>query len=131
MAGYGKRTTALTESSRRSKRVAQVVRDQVARFLVTQAADARLAKVVITDARITDDLSVVHLGFRVLSGSFTPEDQSRILKQLEMITGRLRKIIGPELQLRRVPEIRFVPDKGYDAQKRVEELLEEIRTGNK
>ncbi len=121
----------MTEPSRRAKRVAQVVRDRVAKFLVTQAADARLAQVVVTDARVSDDLSIVYLGFRVLVGSVAEEDQRRILRQLQMITGRLRKVIGPELQLRRVPEIRFVPDKGLDAQKRVEELLEEIRSEKK
>lgn len=121
----------MTEASRRSKRVAQVVRDHVAKFLVTQAADSRLAQVVITDARISDDLSIVHLGFRLLGGSFGSDEQGKVLKQLQMITGRLRKSLGPELQLRRVPEIRFVPDKGYDAQKRVEELLDEIRRETK
>jgi len=119
------------EPSRRSKRVAEIVRDHVARFLVTQASDARLSQVVITDARISDDLSVVHLAFRMLNGSLSGEEENKTLHQLQRITGRLRNMIGPELQLRRVPEIRFAVDRGYDAQQRVEQILAEIRSESK
>jgi ribosome-binding factor A len=117
----------MTEQSRRAKRVAEAVRDHVAKFLVTHVADSRLSQVVITDARVSDDLGVVHLAFRAMSGSFTTDEQAAILHQLQRVTGRLRKTLAPELRLRRVPEIRFVVDKGYDAQKRVQELLDEIR----
>lgn len=121
----------MPEPSRRSKRVADVVRDYVARFLVTQASDARLSQVVITDARISDDLGVVHLAFRLLNGALTSDEENKTLHQLQLITGRLRKLIGPELRLRRVPEIRFVVDKGYDAQQRVEQILAEIHSETK
>ncbi len=121
----------MTEPSRRSKRVADIVRDHVARFLVTQASDARLSQVVITEARISDDLGVVHLAFRLLNGPLTSDDENKTLHQLQLITGRLRKMIGPELRLRRVPEIRFVVDKGYDARQRVEQILAEIRSESK
>ena len=121
----------MTEPSRRAKRVAEAVRDHVARYLVTGAADSRLSQVVITDARISDDLSIVHLSFRVMTGPLSGEDEHTTLQQLQRITGRLRKTLAPELRLRRVPEIRFVFDKGYDAQRRVEELLEEIRCETK
>jgi ribosome-binding factor A len=117
-----------TEPSRRAKRVAQVIRDRVSLFLVTQAADSRLSCVVITDARVSDDLSVAHLAFRFLNGPAALDEQRQTLKQLQLLTGRLRRLLSPELRLRRVPEIRFAFDTGIDAQQRVETILEEIRS---
>jgi ribosome-binding factor A len=117
----------VTEPGRRAKRVAQIVRDCVSRFLVTQAADSRLSGVVITDARVSDDLSVAHLAFRFLNGPATLKEQRQTIRQLQLLSGRLRKLLGPELRLRRVPEIRFAFDTGIDAQQRVEMILEEIR----
>ena len=117
-----------TEPSRRAKRVAQIIRDRVSLFLVTQAADPRLSCLVITDARVSDDLSVAHLAFRFLNGPAALDEQRQTLKQLQLLTGRLRRLLSPELRLRRVPEIRFAFDTGIDAQQRVETILEEIRS---
>lgn len=121
----------MAEASRRAQRVAQLIRDVAAKFLITQTNDARLSRVVITDAKVSDDLSIVHLSFRLMTGQPSPEDQEQTLKQLQVISGRLRKVLGPQLQLRRVPELRFVIDKGYDAQQRVEQILAEIRSESK
>lgn len=121
----------MAEAGRRAQRVAQLIRDVAAKFLVTQTDDARLTRVVITDVRVSDDLSIVHLSFRLMTGQPSPEDQEQTLKQLQVISGRLRKVLGPQLQLRRVPELRFVIDKGYDAQQRVEQILAEIRAESK
>ena len=118
----------VVEPSRRAKRVAQIIRDYVSSFLVTQAADSRLSGVVITDARVSDDLSVAHLAFRLLSGPAALNEQRQALRQLQLLSGRLRKLLGPELRLRRVPEIRFAFDTGIDAQQHVETILEEIRS---
>lgn len=118
----------MNESNRRARRVAQAVRDCVARFLVAQAADTRLASLIITEVRMSDDLSVAHLAFRYLEGTPGEIEQRQTLKQLQLLGGRLRRQLGPQLGLRRVPELRFAFDAGLDARHRVEQLLEEIRT---
>jgi ribosome-binding factor A len=116
----------VNEPGRRAKRVGQIVRDHVGRFLVTQVADPRLSRVVITDVQMSGDLSIAHLSIRLLGGTSKGDEPRLTLTQLQLISGRLRRSLGPKLQLRRVPELRFSFDSGYEAEERVEQILTEI-----
>ena len=116
----------MNESNRRTKRIAQLIRDHVARYLVSDVDDTRLTQVVITDVRISDDLSIAWMSVRMLVSQGTEAERKRCVKQLQVLAGRLRKSLAPVLGLRRVPELRFAFDEGVDAQHRVEDILKEI-----
>ncbi len=124
----------MSEPSRRTKRIAQLIRDHVANYLISQVGDKRLSQVVISDANVSDDLGVAWLSVRFLGTTVTDAQREQCLKQLHLLAGRLRKSLSPTLGLRRVPELRFAFDEGVDAQLRVESILREIddeRTGRK
>lgn len=116
----------MSESNRRTKRIAQQIRDHVASYLVTQVSDRRLSRVVVSDVKISDDLSIAWVSVRLLGASGTDAERQQCVKQLQLLGGRLRKSLGAALGLRRVPELRFVFDDGVDAQLRVEAILKEI-----
>ncbi len=116
----------MSEPSRRPKRVAQAIRDYVANFLVSQVRDDRLRHVVVTDVRVSDDLSMAWIGVRLLMGKGSDVERRQCVKQLQLLAGRLRRSLAPVLGLRRIPELRFEFDEGLDAQQRVEEILQEI-----
>lgn len=118
----------MSEPSRRPKRVAQAIRDYVATFLVSQVRDERLRHVVVTEVRVSDDLSMAWIGVRLLMGQSNDVERRQCVKQLQLLAGRLRRSLAPALGLRRIPELKFAFDEGLDAQQRVEEILREIGT---
>jgi ribosome-binding factor A len=66
------------------------------------------------------------IGVRLLMGQGSEVERRQCVKQLQLLAGRLRRLLGPVLGLRRVPELRFQFDVGLDAQQRVEEILKDI-----
>ena len=57
----------MVRSHKRSERVAQAVREIVSNLLLTgDIHDPRLAQVVITDCRMTDDLGIARIYYTVL-----------------------------------------------------------------
>ncbi len=116
----------LKEPGRRTKRIAQLIRDHVATYLATEVGDRRLAQVIVSDVRVSNDLSVAWIGIRLLFSQASDIERRQCIKQLQLLAGRLRRSLAPTLGLRRVPELRFAFDDALDAQRRIEELLEEI-----
>jgi ribosome-binding factor A len=116
---------------KRSTRVAESIREELASLLSTELSDPRLEGVVVSEVRLSDDLKVAKVLFRLLRLDATTDDQTRAKAGLERATGLLRREITDRLSLRHAPELRFVYDAGQDARLRVEELLHEISEESK
>ncbi|HMI83874.1 MAG TPA: 30S ribosome-binding factor RbfA [Polyangiaceae bacterium] len=111
---------------KRAVRVAERVREEVARALARDLDDPRLALAVITRVEMPDDLGVAKVMVRLATGGEDEAARKRLLAGLSAASGLLRKQVGQNVGLRRAPELRFFYDEGQDASTRVEELLEEI-----
>ena len=111
---------------KRAVRVAERVREEIARALVRDLSDPRLALAVVIRVEMPDDLSLARVMVRLASGGENEASQKRLLAGLNAASGLLRKLVGQNVGLRRAPELRFHYDAGQDASTRVEELLAEI-----
>jgi ribosome-binding factor A len=111
---------------KRAVRVAERVREEIARALVRDLDDPRLALAVVIRVEMPDDLSVAKIMVRLTSGGDDERTRKRLLAGLAAASGILRKRVGQNVGLRRAPELRFQYDEGQDASTRVEELLYEI-----
>jgi len=111
---------------KRAVRVAERVREEIARALVRDLGDPRLALAVVIRVEMPDDLGVAKIMVRLASGGDDEAARKRLLAGLSAASGILRKRVGQSVGLRRAPELRFFYDQGQDASTRVEELLEEI-----
>ena len=111
---------------KRAVRVAERVREEIARALVRDLGDPRLALAVVIRVEMPDDLSLARVMVRLASGGEDVVAQKRLLAGLNAASGLLRKRVGQNVGLRRAPELRFFYDEGQDASTRVEELLAEI-----
>ena len=111
---------------KRAVRVAERVREEIARALVRDLGDPRLALAVVIRVEMPDDLGVAKIMVRLASGGDDEAARKRLLAGLSAATGVLRKRVGQSVGLRRAPELRFFYDEGQDASTRVEELLHEI-----
>jgi ribosome-binding factor A len=113
-------------SVKRSARVAERVREEVARAIARDLGDPRLSHAVVTSVEMPDDLSLARIRVRLATGGDDESARARLLAGLEAAKGLLRKRVGQAVGLRRAPELRFQYDEGQDASQRIEELLHEI-----
>ena len=111
---------------KRAVRVAERVREEIARALVRDLDDPRLALAVVIRVEMPDDLSLAKVMVRLATGGEDQNARKRLLAGLAAASGMLRKRVGQSVDLRRAPELRFYYDEGQDASERVEELLHEI-----
>jgi ribosome-binding factor A len=111
-------------SSRRQRRVAELIQEELGTFLERHVDDPSLEWVTVTAVEVTPDLQLARVYFSVIGD----EDRRREAQQgLERASGYLRRELASALQLRLVPELRFFYDDSLDRGRRIDELLEEIR----
>jgi ribosome-binding factor A len=121
----------MKEDTRRIERVAGLLRHHLTDALHRELGDPELLSLVVTAVEVSRDLSVAHVKVRRLSTTDTPEARKSMLARLRRVTPRLRRALGPRMEIRKLPELRFVYDTGEDARGRVEELLHEIEAEKK
>jgi ribosome-binding factor A len=111
--------------SRRTERVAEEIREEVARLLGREIKDPRIGFVTITRVALTPDLHQARVYFGVLGDA---TQRHKTLEGLRHSAGFLRRLIGQRLGLRFTPELAFEYDTGLDATDRVAQLLNETHT---
>ena len=109
---------------RRAERLAEEIREQVARMIASDLKDPRLGFVTVTRVELAHDLGHARIHVGVL-GSEAEREKS--LSALRQASGFVRRELGKRLRIRHTPEIDFRYDKGLDATDRVARLLEEER----
>lgn len=107
-------------SNRRSERLNQLFREELATLVQTELKDPRVAGVTITRVDVTQDLAYADVYVRTLTGS---EDEA--IAGLQSAEGFIRRRLGRELHVRRVPDFRFHVDRGLEHAQRIEALLDE------
>ena len=111
----------------RPEKVAHLMRREVADILENKLRDPRLGKTVtVTDVEVTHDLSFAKIFVTVLGNE---AERKSTLEALGHATGFVRREIGQRLELREVPEIRFLYDDSLDKGGRVEDLLRRLERG--
>src|SRR5690349_14170715 len=100
---------------KRAVRVAERVREEIARALVRDLGDPRLELAVVIRVEMPDDLSIAKVLVRLASGGDDEAARKRLLAGLSAASGLLRKRVGQNVGLRRAPELRFYYDEGQDA----------------
>ena len=110
-------------SHRRVDRLNAQLKRELSGLIRARLGDPRVASTTVTNVRVTSDLSLARVFVRTLGS----EDRKEALEGLEAASPYLRRMLGAELQLRRVPELRFEFDETLDDALRIEQLLQEVR----
>jgi ribosome-binding factor A len=116
----------MSDDTRRIERVAGLVQAHVTELMRRELGDAELARLVVTSVEVPKDLSIARILVRSLASEDDIEGRRKLMQRLRKAAPRLRRALGPRLELRRLPELRFQFDTGADASNRVAELLAEI-----
>lgn len=104
----------------RVDRVADQIKQIVARLIDSKLKDPRLGMVTVTDVRVTGDLQHASVFYTVMGSD---EERIQSGKALESATGMIRSSVGKRLGLRLTPSIEFIPDALPDSAKTMEDLL--------
>jgi ribosome-binding factor A len=114
----------MAPDNRRHDRVAEAIREEVARFLADGVKDPRVrALVTVTGVDVTRDLRHARVFVSVLGTEAEKEDA---FTGLSSLAAHLRGRIGRALRLRVAPEIAFRPDESVARAARIESLLEQV-----
>lgn len=112
----------------RARRLAKRISQIVAAALEHEVKDPRLAKVTITDTRVTGDLQEATVYYTVLGETVDAEpDLQGVAAALNSANGVLRSLVGAGTGVRRTPSLTFVADIVPDEARRMEELLARTR----
>ncbi|OJX62317.1 MAG: ribosome-binding factor A [Micrococcales bacterium 73-13] len=94
-------------SPERVAKMADRIREIVARRLEKGLRDPRLGFVTITDVRVTGDLQHASVFYTVYG---TEEERRDSAAALRAATGMLRSEVGRQLSVRLTPSLEFIPD---------------------
>ncbi len=108
----------------RQRKVADRIRETVARLLERRIKDPRLGFVTITDVRVTGDLQHATIFYTVLGSE---SDAALTKRALESAKGMIRSEIGHALGIRLTPSIEFTADALPQSAAAIEEALGRAR----
>ena len=111
--------------NRRPDRLAEAIREEVARFLNEKVKDPRITGMVtVTGVEVTRDLRTAKVFVSVLGDE---ADRPRTFEGLDSLAGHLRARLGKSLGLRSAPEILFRHDESVARAARIDALLAQIK----
>lgn len=109
-------------SNRRTIRLNQLLREELANLLQAEIKDPRVRSVTVTRVEATRDLAYADVYVRTLTDEVSVEEA---IAGLESAEGFVRRRLGRELHLRRIPDFRFHADRALEHVQRIDDLLDE------
>jgi ribosome-binding factor A len=114
-------------TNHRTLRLGEQFRREISEILSRKVRDPRAGHVLVTEVRVSPDLWVAKVFFRLLDSDRKLED---VQEGLRAAAPFIRKELGGSLRIRRVPELRFVYDRTLDSAIRIERVLREVLPGD-
>ncbi len=118
---------ASTASYKRSDRVGDLIKVELADIIFRQVKDPRIGIVTITGVKMTDDLKLARVYFVEMGKDICGPGT---IKGLEQAKSFLKRELGKRLKIRHIPDIIFSPDESFAYGSRIEKLLAEIGEGD-
>ncbi len=109
-------------SEARQRKMADRIKQIVARMLESRVKDPRLGFVTVTDVRITPDLRDASVFYTVLGDDAERESTAAAL---ESAKGLLRSEVGKQTGVKFTPTLTFILDALPDTARHLDELLEQ------
>ncbi len=108
----------------RARRLAKRIGQIVASALEHEVKDPRLARVTITDVKVTGDLHDATVYYTALGDNLdTAPDRQGVAAALESAKGVLRSLVGQGTGVKFTPTLAFVADTVPEDAKHIDDLL--------
>lgn len=109
--------------STRTERLADLIRDEVARLLLREVKDPRIGFVTLTGAKVTPDLRQARVYVSVLGDEKARE---AALEGLRHSASFIQRALFKNLRLRHSPAILFEIDDSLERGERIERVLQQL-----
>ena len=110
--------------SKRPKRVADMIKNEIALLLLRKVKDPRLENVVIVASEVTRDLRKAFVYYSTLGDEKQVKDAAEGLARAK---GFIRSHLARELGMRATPDLVFKLDRSMAYQQEMEQLFKEIK----
>lgn len=110
-------------ASHRPERMADLIRQEVAQFLLSDINDDRLGFVTITRVNVTADLQIARVYYTAFGTKQERADSGLALRDA---APRVRTHLAKNIRARYVPRVEFFIDEGLEESYRIQNLLSEI-----
>ena len=108
-------------STIRQEKISGIIKKELATIFQRNAMDLCLGSMVSpTVVRVTSDLSLA----RVYVSVFAADDPEKVIENIELNKGKIKKEIGKQLRnFRKIPELVFKIDDSLDYASKIDEIL--------
>ncbi len=112
----------MQKDSNRPRRVAELIRRELAMLIPRELDDPHAHQITITGAEVSRDMSSARIYYSLLSGS---AEAKQTTKSLNRAAGFLRHALMERVSLRSVPALRFYFDESVERGARIDSLIEQ------
>ena len=117
----------MIHQSDRPRRVAELVRRELAILIQREMDDPAIRGVSLTAVEMSRDLRLATVYFSEMPGSV---DATEAERHLNHATGFLRRLLGQRIDMRRIPELRFRFDTSIERGAQLSRLIDSLATGD-
>lgn len=108
----------------KGERVASDLIKEISSILLTEVKDEDLKNVTITYATVTNDLSFAKVYFTTLDDY----KRNKVIKDMNNAASYFRSELAGRLNIRHIPEIKFVYDESIEYGKKIEDIIDKINS---
>jgi len=112
---------------KRVRQISLLIKEEIARILLSDMSMPDFEFVTITDVDITKDLKRAKVYFSTFSDSGNEKYRMELLKKLKRCRGHLKRELSIRLKLRFTPELTFIYDESLEYARRMSELIDKIQ----
>lgn len=112
----------------RQNKISRLVQKEAASYFLTHQGDYQGVIISVTEVRITPDLDEA----RIFVSIFPQNLRTKVLAKITANIKQIRFELAAKMrhQLRRIPDLLFMPDESLDYAERIEELLSKDKNLN-
>jgi len=107
----------------RTSRIGQLILRELAQMIQHEVSDPRVGLVTVSHVDVTADMEYAKVFVTRLSGVDSEQDIDECIQGLTRASGYLRRNLAGRVELRNIPELRFVYDKSLEHGFQMDELI--------
>jgi len=107
----------------RTSRIGQLILRELAQMIQHEVSDPRVGLVTVSHVDVTADMKYAKVFVTRLSGVDSEQDIDECIQGLTRASGYLRRNLAGRVELRNIPELRFVYDKSLEHGFQMDELI--------
>ena len=107
----------------KSERISDALIEQISYIINNEVKNKDINFVTITDVKVTNDLSYAKVYYTVLDET----KKELTAKALKSASGFIRHELRERVDIRQIPELKFIYDQSIEYGQKIDNILEEIK----